>query len=861
MIRNRLSPSVSLIAFTAALAACTESSSEPARGEAVELGSTGQALSRGHHEHDAHRHQRPKHHHPGRCEQPPPTPAPDPVIFTPATAAARSGRRAGSAVDTGPLSNEPIYAQLLAEQFNALTPENATKWGSLQPVDPNHWDFDQGDVIADFADEHEQVVKGHTLIWHQQLPSFIDANTPPRQLERYSERHIDRTVRHFRRDFAAWDVVNEAVADDGSGLRPTPFSNAFGERYIDRAFQDAQAADRDARLYYNDYGIEGINAKSNAVYDLMKRLLARRVPIDGIGFQGHFDARFVPSLDELVQNLQRFADLGLSVNISELDVQVRNLGGTRAYKLAVQKQLYQRIAAACSQVEACEGITTWGFTDAHSWVDATFGPDDPLLFDELYQKKPAYFGYVDGFLGVPLDDPALEPNLIGNSSLEAGLDGWSAMGSAVLSTETVAAHSGLRSARAGGRSDTWMGPRHDITALARAGRSYDVSVWTRLSGAASANTSLTAQVTCAGQAASFVPVASAGASDADWTQLSGTLQLPECDLQQVAVYLEGPAAGVDLLVDDLALREQPLPNLITNSDFESGTAGWFNFGPDTLGTTSDAHGGSSAAIATARTDTWNGIGTDLTARVAPRATYRAEAFLKIAGAASDRVGLTAAVTCAGQAAQFLTVGSATGSSTDWVRVTGSVTVPNCTVQSFVLYAEGPAAGVDLLLDDVAFWQIDAGPPPSSNVIDNSGFETGTDGWFGFGPVTASSTADRAHGGSRSALISGRTDTWNGLATSLVGRLTPGASYSVSAWAQVGTGSSPVSLTFQNACDGGGATNFTFVSGATVNDSTWTQLQGTLVAPDCTLATGNLYIEGAPAGVDIYLDDVEVQPLP
>jgi GH35 family endo-1,4-beta-xylanase len=859
MIRNRLSPSVSLIAFTAALAACTESPAEPSGGEVVELGSTGQALSRRDGGRDARGHHPPKHHHPGRCE-PEPQPTPDPLTFTPATAAARSGRRAGCAVDNGPLSNEPTYAQILGDQFNALTPENATKWGSLQPVDPNHWDFDAADAIADFADEHEQVVKGHTLIWHQQLPTFIDANTTPRQLERYSERHIDRTVRHFRRDFFAWDVVNEAMADDGSGLRPTPFSNAFGERYIDRAFREAQDADRDARLYYNDYGIEGINAKSNAVYDLMTRLLARHVPIDGIGFQAHFDARFVPSLDELVENFQRFADLGLSVNVSELDVQVRNLGGTRAYKLAVQKQIYQRIAAACSQVEACEGLTTWGFSDAHSWIDATFGPDDPLLFDDLYQKKPAYFGYVDGLLGVPLDDPSLEPNLVGNSSLEAGLDGWSPQGSAVLSTETQAAHSGLRSARATGRTDTWMGPRHDVTALSRAGRTYDVSVWTRLSGAASANTSLTAQVTCAGQATSFVPIASATASDADWTQLAGTLALPDCDLQQVAVYVEGPAAGVDLLADDLALREQPLPNLITNSDFESGTAGWFNFGPDTLGTTSDAHGGSSAAIATARTDTWNGIGTDLTSRVAPRATYRAEAFLKIAGAASDRVGLTAAVTCAGQATQFLSVGSATGTSTDWVRVAGSVTVPNCTVQSFVLYAEGPAAGVNLLLDDVAFWQIDAGPPPSTNVIDNSGFETGTDGWFGFGPVTAMSTADRAHGGTRSARISGRTDTWQGLATSLVGRLTPGASYSVSAWAQVGTGSNSVSLTFQNACDGGD-TNFTFIAGGTANDSTWTQLSGTLVAPNCTLTTGNFYIEGAPAGVDIYLDDVEIQPLP
>ncbi len=888
MIRKHLSPS-SLLALSLAVSAsaCGELPSEP---ELLELGSAEQALSRGkgngkghgnddkhqvghgnghehrmshgrHHRHHQHRHHQHwlKHHRRPGCD---PTPAPpqDPVAFTPAAAAARSGRRAGAAVDYGPLVNEPIYAQLLAEQFSDVTPENATKWGSLQPVNPSDWDFAQADAIRDFAEDNDLAVKGHTLLWHQQQPPFITPETAARQLERYAERHIQKAVHRYRRDFFAWDVVNEAVADDGSGLRPTIYANALGERYIDRAFRDARQADHDAQLYYNDYGIEGLNAKSDAAYALMQRLLARRVPIDGIGFQGHFDARFMPSLEELTANFQRFAALGLSVNVSELDVRVAALGGTRAYRLAVQKQIYQRVAAACAAVEGCEGITTWGFTDAHSWVDSTFGADDPLLFDEAYQKKPAYFGYIDGFLGVPLDDPALEPNLIGNSSLEAGLDGWSLPGGGELSTEVEESHSGLRSARASGRTDTWQGPLHEIGSFAQPGRSYDVSVWTHLDGVASATTNLTARVTCAGQAQTFLPIASGTATDSDWVELSGSVQLPECELQDVAVYVEGPAAGVDILVDDLAVREQPLANLINNPDFEAGTAGWFNFGPAVIGTSSDANSGAQAAIATGRTDTWQGIATDLTARVAPRATYRAEAFLKIDGADSARVGLTAAVTCAGQATQFLQVGSATGNSADYVRVSGSVTVPDCTVQSFTLYAEGPPAGVNLLLDDAAFWQIDAGPPPSANIVANGGFETNTDGWFGFGSVTATATTERAHGGTRSALISARTANWMGLATSLVGQLTPGASYAVSAWAQVGTGSSPVSLTFQNACDGG-ATNFTFVAGATANASTWTQLQGTLVAPNCTLTTGNFYIEGAPAGVDIYLDDVEIVPLP
>jgi Glycosyl hydrolase family 10 len=161
-------------------------------------------------------------------------PDPEPVTFTPTTAAARSGRRVGVAVAYEPLSTDAAYAQLITEQFSDISPENATKWGPLQPQSAKRWDFDQGDAMVDFAPDHELSVRGHTLIWHQQLPSFINESTRDRQLARYTRRHIERAVHHYRNDMFAWDVVNEAVADDGSGLRQTPFSDAFGEHYIAR---------------------------------------------------------------------------------------------------------------------------------------------------------------------------------------------------------------------------------------------------------------------------------------------------------------------------------------------------------------------------------------------------------------------------------------------------------------------------------------------------------------------------------------------------------------------------------------------------------------------------------------------------
>jgi hypothetical protein len=575
-----------------------------------------------------------------------------------------------------------------------------------------------------------------------------------------------------------------------------------------------------------------------------------------LGIQGHIDSRFTPSLADLVANMQRFGELGLSVNISELDVRVSRVAGNRARKLAVQKQIYQLVSTACVQSPACSGITTWGFTDAHSWVDSTFGADDPLLFDEQYQKKPAYFGYIDGFVGVPLDPPGLEPNLIGNSSFEAGLDGWNVLGSGTLATATDQAHTGYRSGVVSGRTAAFNGPRREVTALARSGRSYDVSVWTRIGGTASASAGLTAQVTCTGEATQFLSLDQATATDSGWVELAGTLELPNCALQTVAVYVEGPAPEVDVYVDDLALRERPLANLVANGDFEVNTAGWFGFGPAIIGITTDALSGNQAAIASGRTDTWQGIATNLLSVVQPEGAYQATAWAKVAGAASAPLRLTAQIRCQGAPSDtFLTVASATGSSSAYVELTGGFTLPNCPLANVTLYVEGPPAGVSILLDDVSVSQQEGTEGP--NIIANRDFEANTNGWFPFGPVTISTTTNRAHSGLRSALVTNRTAGFNGIATSLIGVATPGRVYRIQGYAQVSTASAPVNFTLQSQCSGQ-SQSFTGLAFATANNSTWVELNGTMTVPNCTLTTANFYIEGAPAGTDIYLDDVTVR---
>lgn len=787
------------------------------------------------------------HHHGG------PQPA-DPLTFTPASAAKKFGRLAGAAVAYGPLTNEEVYRNVLAAEFNYVTPENEMKWGSLQNT-TNHrvWDFEQADAIVEFAQQNDMKVKGHALIWHSQTPSFITNDLERRELRHLMKKHIHKTMSHFRGDVHAWDVVNEAVADDGSGLRDSIFSQLMGDRFIAKAFRQAKLADRKPTMIYNDYGTENLGAKSDALLALMQDMLARRVPIDEVGFQAHFDARFAPSKEEMVANFERFGDLGLDVNISELDVRVSRVSGNQAHKLAVQKEIYKRVAAACVEAENCKAVTTWGFTDKHSWVDGFFGADDPLLFDENYQKKPAYFGFVDGFLGVPLDAVGMAPNLVGNSTFETGTDQWAMMGNGTLSVSKAHAHTGFRSAIAQGRTDTWQGPSYNLATIVSRGRTYDAEIFTRL-GSGSSTVNLTAQITCAGQDTNYVQVGNVAANDSGWSRIGGTLQVPDCDLQGIVLYAEGPAAGVDILVDDLAVREQALPNLLGNGGFESGTSGWFGLGA-TFSTTSDAHSGDLAGIATGRTASWNGVGTNITSTVASDAAYQVDAFVKVAGAASAPVNLTAKIRCVGGSDQYIGLAYGTATNNGWVALSGQLNVPNCSLEEVLVYAEGPAAGIDILMDDVSL--VRKADTLGPNVVNNPGFESGTNYWYGFGAVNVSASSAQPYSGAASGLVSGRTASWQGLAQTITANVVQGQSYQVQAFARIaGAASSPVNLSVKTNCDG--TDSFGAAASGTATDSGWVALDGALSVPTCGLNELTIYIEGAPAGVDIFLDDVSVR---
>jgi endo-1,4-beta-xylanase len=294
----------------------------------------------------------------------------------------------GTAVDMDALASDPTYKAAIAREFNTVTPENVMKWETVEPQQ-GATDFSQGDALVRFARANNQAVRGHTLVWHSQLPAWLTAGTfTPAQLRDILRRHIFEEAGHFRGRIYAWDVVNEAFNEDGT-LRETIWLNALGPGYIADAFRWAHQADPHAKLYYNDYNLESIGPKSDAALALVRQLKAQRVPIDGVGFQGHLGIQY-PYPETFGENLERFAAAGVDVGITEADV--RMILPVTPEKLATQARYFGDMMRSCVAVRRCVSFTLWGFTDKYSWVPGFFegeGAATPL--DEQFQPKPAYF--------------------------------------------------------------------------------------------------------------------------------------------------------------------------------------------------------------------------------------------------------------------------------------------------------------------------------------------------------------------------------------------------------------------------------------------------------------------------------------
>lgn len=295
----------------------------------------------------------------------------------------------GTAIETNNF-NDSAYLAIAnnKNEFGMYVPENSQKWGPIQPA-PRQFAFASPDAVAAKAKANGQMFRCHTLTWHSQLPTFVANGTWTRDtLAAVIQTHIANVMGHYRGLCYSWDVVNEALNDNGT-LRNSVFFQTLGTDYIPLSFAAAALVDPTTKLYYNDFNLETIKAKADGAVKIVQLVQAAGVPIHGLGFQAHFRVAQTPSQASLVATLERFTTLGLEVTFSELDI-AQQLP-TNDTSLQQQSRDYVTVVAACLAVPKCVGITLWQFTDKYSWIPSTFpGLGDACLFTADFVKKPAY---------------------------------------------------------------------------------------------------------------------------------------------------------------------------------------------------------------------------------------------------------------------------------------------------------------------------------------------------------------------------------------------------------------------------------------------------------------------------------------
>jgi endo-1,4-beta-xylanase len=327
----------------------------------------------------------------------------------------------GAAVDSTSYST---HASVLKPHFNSITAENEMKFDSLQPSEGN-FTYAAADKLVDFARSNDMRVRGHALVWFRQTPDWVFANASKTTLFARMKSHITNVVQHFKGKVYAWDVVNEAMMNDGkyrtgneADDQKSQWYAIAGKDYIAEAFKYAHEADPDAKLFYNDY-YDYIPAKQRGIYDMLKELLDAGVPIHGVGMQCHLNIR--PSTDPANQGyyqdvahledaIKLYSSLGLEVQVTELDLSLYVPGVTytsdqfytaatftNELKLEQAARYREFFGLFRKYSDVISGVTLWGIADDNTWLSelSSGRKDFPLLFDDDHNPKKAYDAVMD----------------------------------------------------------------------------------------------------------------------------------------------------------------------------------------------------------------------------------------------------------------------------------------------------------------------------------------------------------------------------------------------------------------------------------------------------------------------------------
>jgi endo-1,4-beta-xylanase len=323
----------------------------------------------------------------------------------------------GCAVNMNALATDAAYAALIREQCRIVVAENAMKWGALRPS-AEGFNFDQADALVAFAEANRMKIRGHNLAWHQGNPKWLEATATKENARELLVTHIETVAGRYAGRMHSWDVVNEAIrVEDGraDGLRNSLWLRLIGEDYIELAFKTAREADPQALLTYNEYGIEpetrAGEQKREAVIEMLRRMVARRVPVDAVGVQSHIAAVVAAggnksAASQYGAGLMRFIaavrELGLQVFITEMDGNDRALTADEPGRDAAVAAAYKQYLELVLGDPAVRLVLTWGISDRYTWLDHEEGRADgkaerPLLFDEAGKAKASFFAVRDAF--------------------------------------------------------------------------------------------------------------------------------------------------------------------------------------------------------------------------------------------------------------------------------------------------------------------------------------------------------------------------------------------------------------------------------------------------------------------------------
>jgi endo-1,4-beta-xylanase len=710
------------------------------------------------------------------------------------------------------------YTNLLA-YFDQLTPENAGKWGVVE-AQRDVMSFTELDAAYAFSREHGLRFKLHTLIWGQQQPAWLAELPPEEQLAEIEEWFAALAERYP--DSELIDVVNEPLHAAPGYAAALGGAGSTGWDWMVRSFELARAHFPRAQLLLNDYNILILQPFTSQYLELVQ-LLNERGLIDGIGLQAHFLER--AELPVVAANLDTLASTGLPIYISELDVNFAD-DARHAQRL---RDLFSLFWSHPSVV----GVTHWGHLQG-----SMFRPDAYLLrADGTERPGLAWLTcYVAGGDACTVPDYVPSPRVgdAGGIDLQAedydDAQGLLGLGDVVAFTDDGDWQSFSRVRFLGG---------------------WDTFSVTYAKGSPGPS-SLTVHV---GSLSSPPALEVALPPTAGWG-VSTTVSVPWASLdseQDVFLRYHGGfgVANVDRFrFSSSAVGE----NIIANGDFETDANGWFSWA-GTVGVTSTTSVTGSQSLRVSSRPSNGPAATNLTSRVVPGTSYEVSFWVTVEGAAQASVNLTQKLECDGVASYSWLASPVAVQEGQWVELTGTLAVPNCNLTDVLIYAEGPPAGVDLLLDNVS-----VRAPLVANVLTDGSFESSVGAWFSWdGSLTTS--VDRAHSGTQSARLTNRSG--NGpIARSLLGVVAPARSYAVSLWTSIsGAASADVNVTSKIQCEGESASYAWLASPTVVTDGAWVQLSGALTLPDCVLADVLVYAEGPEGGVDLYVDDVVLAPTP